>query len=41
MNYNFATIETIKKLAMTKANKHDKTILEKFKVENLSQKALK
>ncbi len=41
MNFNFAAIQTIRKLAMTKANKHDNSILEKFKVENLGQTALK
>jgi hypothetical protein len=41
MNFNFATIETIRKLAMTKSAKHDKNILESFRGENISLKTEK
>ncbi len=37
MSFNFATIETIKKLAQTKAQKHDKTLLEEFKKQYMKK----
>lgn len=37
MNFNFVGLQAIKKLALTKAQSHDKTLIKEFRKKNNNQ----